>query len=128
MSKLSDENDEYIKEGDLILVQVKKQISEVLVQDLSPSGDYMKVSTPAGHHPYWVNCIYHIETLVSAEEDDDTEFVDVEENLLRGEICNAGQEEDLIGDEWKVSIVEPEPAEVITQNTLAEFDKRNQRT
>ncbi len=107
----------YIKEDDLILIQVGKEIKEVLVQDLSPSGNYMKVATPAGHHPYWINCIHHIETLVSGE-DEDTEYVDVND------------EEDLIGDEWKVTVIETETeeAEVITQNTLAEFDKRNKRT
>jgi hypothetical protein len=118
MSRLSDENAEYIKEDDLILIQLKKEIREVLVKDLSPSGNYMRVTTPTGHNSMWINTIFHIETLVSGE-DDDTEYVDV------------GDGEDLIGDEWKVSIVEPEEepeaAEVITQNTLAKFDKRNKR-
>ena len=114
MDKLNE--DEWIKEGNIILVQINKGISEVMVADLSPSGKYMKVTTRLGNNPIWINTIHHLETI---ESDDNEEWEDV-----------AGDEEDLIGDEWKVSIVEPEPeeAEVITQNTLAEFDKRNTRT
>lgn len=137
MSRLSDENVEYIKEGDLILVQIKKGISEVLVKDISPSGNYMKITTPSGHNAVWINCIHHIETLVSGE-DDDTEYVDVGEG-------EEEEEEDLIGDQWKhresaqdilakvrnrngdAKVDEPIEAEVITQNTLAKFDRRNKR-
>ncbi len=123
-------SDDYIKEDDLILVQVDKEIKEVLVKDISPSGKYMKTTNPHRQYETCLNTIHYLETLVSGE-DEDTEYVDVEETLLSGEICNAGQEEDLIGDAWKVKIIEPEEpeeAEVITQNTLAEFDKRNKRT
>ncbi len=112
-------DDIYIKEGDLILIQIKKQISEVLVKDLSPSGNYMRVTTPTGHNSQWINCIYHIETLVSGDEEEEYEDLsaeeEVEENMLGGEFCN-------------VVKPEPEEAEVITQKTLAEFDKRTQRT
>jgi len=73
---MSEVEDEYIKEGDLILVQIKKEISEVVVKDLSPSGNYMRVTTPAGHNSVWLNTIHYVETLVS-EEDDGTEYVDV---------------------------------------------------
>ncbi len=110
-------SEEYIKEDDLILIQVEKEIKEVLVKDLSPSGNYMRVTNPAGHNSTWLNTIHHIETLVSGE-DDDTEYVDVDagETLLSGKFCHV------------VSNEEDEDAEIITQHTLAAFDKRNKRT
>lgn len=129
-------SNDYIKEGDLVLIQTGKHINECLVLDFSPSGDYLKVGDSMGRHPFWTPAHSLLETLQSASEPE-SEFIDINED-----------EEDLIGDQWKITgeaeaaqdilakirnrkeefdVDEPIEAEVITQNTLAEFDRRNSR-
>lgn len=106
-------SNEYIREGDLILVQLDKEIKEVYVADISPTGKYMRITANSGHFSRWINVINHLETLIS--EEDDSEYVDVEE------------EDDLIGDKWQATPSEEGDAEVATTDTLAKFDERNKR-
>jgi len=135
-----DDKDIFIKEGDIVLIDSKddNSITEVKITDISPSGEYIEVSDLFGHTVIWVHMNRHLETLRSSDEDD-SEYVDVDED-----------EDDLIGDQWKTDtntntvaaqdilakirnrngefdVDEPIEAEVITQNTLAEFDRRNKK-
>lgn len=111
-------SDEYIKEGDLILVQLKDQIKQVYVADISPSGTYMRVTANSGHFSAWINTINHLETIVSVDDDEeyeDVEYAEEEEDLIGGRtLGGSGGSRSL-------------EAEIITESTLAKFDERNKR-
>ncbi len=129
--------DEYIKEGDIILVDSRddNSITEVKITDISPSGEYIEVRVDQYNSPFWLHSNRHLETLKS-EDADDSEYVDVDDD-------------DLIGDEWREDSVHAQDilakirnragatlefdpdekieAEVITHDTMAKFDARNKR-
>ena len=69
---------EFVKEGDVILIDSKsdKSITEVKITDISPSGNYIEV-TSNGHNRMWVNIARCLETLEVASGDD-SEFEDVD--------------------------------------------------
>lgn len=139
---MNDTTDDYIREGDIILVDSKddNSISEVQITDISPSGDYIEISFDAdGFNKMWVHSNRHIETLISAKDVDDADEDEWEE------IVDA-DDEDLIGDEWKTSEQESTSdiiarirsrnidtskpsveSDVIQMDEFTKFDERNKR-
>ena len=116
--------DEYIKEGDLILISIEKQISEVRIADIAPSGRFIKVTSPHGHNAMWIRSEKHVETLESLGEDSD--YIDISEvepgsesaQDILNKIRNRAKEFDED---------EPIESEVIQIDRFTELDLRNQK-
>lgn len=116
-------SDDYIKEGDLVLIKTGKHINECRVIDFSPSGEYLKVGDSLGRHAFWTPTHTLVEILESSNPPD-TEYIDIDEihttraQDILNKIRNRAKEFDMD---------EPIESEIIQIDRFAQLDLRNKR-
>lgn len=124
---MSEVDEGYIKEGDIILIDWKDDntISEVKITDISPSGEYIEVRVDQYNEPFWVHSNRYLETLQPADADD-SEYIDVAE-IKQG---SASAQDILAKIRNRNEAFDPDEkikSEVIQIDRFAELDIRNQK-